>query len=221
LRNLWNRIQRLYRTWDSHDHGIATINAHSIVPEIQSVLEDWRRELPINGSHQIQPYPIGDELLFSTIMAIPLPFLESSATDFASCHLQTMTTQAFLVGDEWVGYYIYALGLSALDPPMRSIIFESYTESVTPGLIELKAKGTDSVGDFTLVGEMRCSNGMLMFCKRYINLGHSWQYSGLITPFGIVGKWYGLSGDDNGGLFWLWKAKWTHGLCLCESDEDP
>jgi hypothetical protein len=144
-------------------------------------------------------------------MAIPLPFLESSAADFATCHLQMMTSQAFLVGDEWVGHCIHALDPSMPDLPMCDIIFESYEESVTPGLILLKGRGSDSVGDFTLIGEMSFYNGKVMLCKQYINASHPCKYSGLMTPFGIAGKWYTLSGRRGGGLFWIWKAKWTQG----------
>jgi hypothetical protein len=141
-------------------------------------------------------------------MTIPLPFLKSSATDFASYHLQTMTKRAFLVGDDWTGYYTYGLNMSRVDPPMRGVIFESYAESATPGLVLLKARGVDSIGDFILVGEMTCGDGRLVFRKQYINARQSWHYSGWMTPFGIVGKWCGATG--RGGLFWLWKAKWTH-----------
>jgi hypothetical protein len=148
-------------------------------------------------------------------MTIPLPFLESSATDFASCHLQKMTSQAFLVGDEWVGCFIYALQL-VQDSIRLCVTFEGYTESVTPGLILLTGRGTDTdlARDFTLTGEMSCDDGKLMLSKQYISdLNHSYQYSGLMTPFGIVGNWFFLTGGViDEGLFWLWKAKWTDGL---------
>jgi hypothetical protein len=193
---------RLFRLWTAYDNRTAEDNAQLIIPYFQLALKEL-------GA--LESYPTSDVIPFSTFMTIPLPFSEFSTRNSASCHVEAMTSRDFLVGDEWMGYYKDVENINGLDPPMRGVIFESYKQSVIPELRILRGRGTDFRGEFTLLGEMGADDGKLILGKRYIN-GDSWQYSGVMTPFGIVGKWYGRSSTDvAGGLFWLWKAKWTRG----------
>jgi hypothetical protein len=161
--------------------------------------------------HQLKvSHPNSTDVPFSTIMKLPLPFLKSSDENFSSCHLQTMTSQAFLVGDEWEGCYGRGQKIDELDASMRGVVFEHYKLDRIP-LASLEARGTDLQGEFTLIGTINCVDGKLKFCKRYMN-GQPWGCSGVMTPFGIVGNWTGrYLKTGYGGLFWLWKAKWTCG----------
>jgi hypothetical protein len=207
----WGHDQRPDRFWN-YNYDSPDPMAQLIVPRFRFILEDLQGGWSLAVPQQLNSFPKSDDIPFSTIMNIPLPFLDSSAADFASCHLQTMTARAFLVGDEWEGCYGYGHGISRLlEPPMRSVVFERYTELVMPGQVQLKARGTDGYGRFTLAGQMDCNDGKLMLCKQRGINGLQYQYSGIMTPFGIVGRWYRRSNNSFGGLFWLWKAKWTRG----------
>ena len=206
---VWISRFRLSRAWHNFAEGITIAKAQWIVFGFQSILQ-YISHRTVAVSYQ-KVYPNGDQVPFSSFMKIPLPFLESSAIDFVSCHHLAMTTPAFLIGDEWVGYYSDSSSITRLDPPMRSIIFErDHSESASiPEMLPLSTRGIDSVGAFTLVGKVDCGSGRFGFVKQYIN-SHSWQWSGVMTPFGMVGKWYGEGTTYGTGWFWLWKAEWTH-----------
>ena len=206
---MWISRFRLSRAWHNFAEGITIAKAQWIVFGFQSILQ-YISHRTVAVSYQ-KVYPNGDQVPFSSFMKIPLPFLESSAIDFVSCHHLAMTTPAFLIGDEWVGYYSDSSSITRLDPPMRSIIFErDHSESASiPEMLPLSTRGIDSVGAFTLVGKVDCGSGRFGFVKQYIN-SHSWQWSGVMTPFGMVGKWYGEGTTYGTGWFWLWKAEWTH-----------
>ena len=197
------------QAWRSHVDEITTTKAQWIAFGFRYILQfPPRRSVAL--SHPVSD-PSGDQIPFSSFMKIPVPFLESNAKDFTCCHLPKMTNPTFLIGDEWVGYYSYGSNIMNLDPPMRGIIFErDHTASVSaPGLMPLWARGIDNVGDFTLEGEIDCRRGSFTFVKQYTH-GHRWQWSGMMTPFGMAGKWYGAS-YSQWGWFWLWKANWTRG----------
>jgi hypothetical protein len=195
-----------------YGNDVRVTRAQLVVTGFRFVLKDHRGRY-IFFPHQLKiSHPNSENIPFSTMMKLPMPFLKSSVKTFGICHLQTATSQAFLVGDEWEGYYGQGPSIDKLDAPMRGVVFERYTQRYKRILLaSLEARGTDIHGEFTLIGTINGVNGKLSLCKQYIN-GGSFQCSGVMTPFGIVGNWHGRSGMTRyGGLFWLWKAKWTHG----------
>ena len=199
---------RLTQMWRDRSSNITTTKAQWIVYGFQRILQRVWHPIAVFSQGR-ESFPSCNQIPFSSFMKIPLPFAKLSSEYFASCHLEAMTKPEFLIGDEWMGYYSYGGSIvSGLDPPMRGIIFERYHVEFAE-LVPLSAAGMDSVGAFTLRGRISCHNGQLAFVKQYIN-GPRWQWWGLMTPFGMVGMWYGAA-NTNRGWFWLWKANWTHG----------
>ncbi|KAI0017366.1 hypothetical protein F4780DRAFT_755597 [Xylariomycetidae sp. FL0641] len=111
---------------------------------------------------------------------------------------------------EWFGYYTYDLLLAGrVDKPMENIQFrrtgtdgEKYTVEATDCF--------DSVGTFSLRGEVDASPSActVKLAKQYTNHGFIWD--GLVTPLGICGKYYlpNARRPNVHGYFWLWKKEW-------------
>jgi hypothetical protein len=98
-------------------------------------------------------------------------------------------------------------------PPMNeiSIVAEpsgEATNSLDPkGHIHCsKSSGYDSHGPFTICGNFY-HDGRVEFLKHYTLHDWNWKYSGIVIPFGIVGRWSDLDGSF-GGHFWIWKKDW-------------
>ena len=173
---------------------------------------------PITTASQL---PTWQDIPFHTFMQLPKMFGPNAAKDFALCHLAKMTTSEFLADGEWRGFYSVPNSTAKYDPPMHGIKFSA--KDLSPagpieriaGPVELIAMdGRDGVGAFSLVGTVSKSNGWVDLRKEYKNLAGttggslSWNWYGVMTPFGIVCNW-GAPGW--GGWVWLWKAKWTEG----------
>ena len=145
---------------------------------------------------------------FTAFMDLEPPFSPDSVDKFSTCHIQKMVNATFLEDGEWVGYYSIFGPPMMVDPPMTGIYFETIPEDHEYSHLSLEsfrvhARGTDSIGDFTLSGWMEKQTGNFEITKQYIG-SHSWSWTGLMTPFGLVGMW-GESAD----WFWLWKRAWT------------
>jgi hypothetical protein len=69
-----------------------------------------------------------------------------------------------------------------------------------------QSSGYDSHGPFTICGEFY-DDGRVEFLKHYDLHDWDWKYSGIVIPFGIVGRWSDLDGSF-GGHFWIWKKNW-------------
>lgn len=173
---------------------------------------------PITTASQL---PTWQDIPFHTFMQLPKMFGPNSARDYTLCHLAKMTNSEFLADGEWRGFYSVPHSTAKYDPPMHGIRFSARDLSpagaveLIAGAVELIAMdGRDGVGTFSLVGTVSKSSGWVNLRKEYRTMAGttggslSWNWYGVLTPFGIVCNW----GTPNwGGWVWLWKAKWTEG----------
>ncbi|KAF8170328.1 hypothetical protein K438DRAFT_1773881 [Mycena galopus ATCC 62051] len=108
----------------------------------------------------------------------------------------------------WCGYYSQGGGFGG---PMRMAIRRVATD-VASGAVAFQGSGSDSVGSFDLQGRIDLMSGSLAAEKKY-TLGPSWEWSGFVTPFGLVGRWGSdvILGRKNwcGGWWWIWPTQWN------------
>lgn len=168
---------------------------------------------------------------FSSFTDFPIPFSGNPFQNPEKSYLTAMTSKSFLEDGEWMGCYNYSprLGSGQFDPPMTGIYFTTSTlepedtdmaernngqdtgtlaaPDKNREVVQVKASGTDNVGNFTLSGEI-WSSGMIDMKKTYVAPTlHSWDWAAWMTPFGMVGFWG--HGQAHYGYFWLWKRAWT------------
>lgn len=123
--------------------------------------------------------------------------------DFSCSFTWQMSSPSFTEDWELMGYYFYGAG-STHDPPMLNIVFETVDSDTTPSrVMEVRADGHDSIGNFELTGEVLRYSGRISFLKRYY-AAPSWSWSGALTPFGIAGM---LGDEDPIGWIWIWKTR--------------
>ena len=143
--------------------------------------------------------------------SIPLrPWLRDglAGTPFAS-HLPT-------TGCAWAGYYT-TMGLmgGGLDPPMHLQLCSESTPPVQnddvntdagadPDRVHFYGEGRDGVGMFIITGTCKKSTGVVRAIKAYAT--HSWEWRGVLTPFGMAGIW---GPDWGGGWWWIWPREWS------------
>lgn len=169
---------------------------------LSGLVEDGRivKVQPPKASH------INLESLFQNVAS---PFIHpeqpSETSSFITRHIPHMTTPEFLTDGEWVGYYNHtvATGQPEWDPLMHGIFFHITADYADHCAIT--AKGSDAIGPFTLLGIINKTTGWIQMTKEYVETGHNWRWSAIMTAFGIVGAW----GEDWGGWFWLWKRAWS------------
>ena len=77
-------------------------------------------------------------------------------------------------------------------------------EGTASPLIKFHGKGIDAIGIYSMQGRIISRNGRVYMKKHYTNLGHDWDYDGVILPQGIVGVW--SSDEIAKGGFWFWKV---------------
>lgn len=84
---------------------------------------------------------------------------------------------------------------------------ESPPQPTHSNILLFEGSGSDGVGTFTLVGGMNLRTGLVEAVKNYAAIRTRWEWAGMITPFGIVGKW----GDSVGwgGWWWIWPREWS------------
>jgi hypothetical protein len=154
------------------------------------------------------PPPSSFDIPFLSFMDLPLPFSSDAAKEFGLCHLRTMTRPEFLEDGEWAGYYCYSSPTPRVidfDAPMLGIRFVTRRSNVNSTTLGLSAAGVDSIGGFSLHGEIDVESGVATMRKQYVT-GTAWDWHCVMTPFGIVGSW---GRQRFGGWFWLWKANWA------------
>ncbi|KAH9955941.1 hypothetical protein BC827DRAFT_1234839 [Russula dissimulans] len=108
-------------------------------------------------------------------------------------------------GTPWAGYYTVA-NMTGRDPPM----FLELRSAKSPrgrmrGCKYFHGEGHDGVGTFTIEGICDTRSGTVNATKAYG--AHSWQWRGVITPFGMVGAWGDLGWS--GGWWWIWPREWS------------
>lgn len=124
-------------------------------------------------------------------------------------HIPAMTSERFLTDGEWVGYYNYSRSRSTrgFDPMMHSINFHILENAALQqderGIVS--NTGVDGCGSFRLEGSINTTTGTVIMVKRYAH-GTTWDWTAVMTPFGIVGSW-GPAGW--GGWLYLWKRVWA------------
>ena len=188
-----------------------TLNNAGCGPTSAAGIYVHRFDFPIITASQL---PTPQDIPFPTFMQLPKMFGPNAAEDFALCHLAKMTTSEFLADGEWRGIYSVPNSTAKYDPPMHGIKFSARDLSPA-GPVELIAMdGRDGVGAFSLVGTVSKSSGWVALRKEYRPMAGttggslSWDWYGVVTPFGIVCNW----GTSRwGGWVWLWKANWTDG----------
>ena len=175
----------------------------------QNLRERWRRQFNfLTGAIDLpSPWTVP----FHETMDIAPPFTESVLQNFASCHLARMTDRSFLETGEWVGYYSVPSGgfnlQETFDPPMSGLRFSVSTNDQDPELVDVTGYGgIDAVGPFTLTGSINVTNGLVNLRKEYTDKVLEWDWTGYLSPFGIVAAW-GQSGW--GGLVWLYEKSWV------------
>lgn len=106
----------------------------------------------------------------------------------------------------WCGYYLQEGDFGG---PMRMTIRRVPT--VNSGTVAFEGSGSDSVGPFTLQGHIELASRLLGAEKRYVTRGFGWEWSGSVTPFGLVGRWgRNVQGHSwSGGWWWIWPTQWN------------
>jgi len=140
-----------------------------------------RRWQGITSAHLPKPRSIP----FSLMMDPFMPYCANAAKDFPACHLSKLTSPEFLEDGEWFGFYSHdnhermSFGL-----PMHNVRFR---ENSSIDNRRVHAAGMDGVGSFDLDGVV-VPDGKVRLTKRY-HRGPVWRWTGVVTPFGIVGTW--------------------------------
>ncbi|KAH9955937.1 hypothetical protein BC827DRAFT_824782 [Russula dissimulans] len=108
-------------------------------------------------------------------------------------------------GTPWAGYYT-TLDALRRDPPMfLELLSAEAPRNANPSHVYFRGEGHDGVGTFTIEGSCNTLLGMVDATKVYAT--HSWEWRGVITPFGMVGAW-GESGWSC-GWWWIWPRAWS------------
>lgn len=103
----------------------------------------------------------------------------------------------------WTGYYFYVSANSTChDPPMWITLQKIAPSADEPDVVKLRGRGSDRAGSFSLDCRCRHSTGLLVMHKAYT--GHLWTYDGVVTPFGLVGRW-----GNKSGWWWIWPREWS------------
>jgi len=155
--------------------------------------------------------PIERDAAAASSTSIPLrPWLRDglAGTPFAS--LSSTTSSA------WAGYYtIMGLARMGTDPPMhlelRSVPpppnDDTDADAVAgsdPDHVHFYGEGRDGVGTFTVAGMCEKRTGVVKAIKAYTT--HSWEWRGVLTPFGMGGVW---GPGWGGGWWWIWPREWS------------
>jgi len=147
--------------------------------------------------------PTTESISFFNLMDMPLPFAADGAAKLPYCHLATMTSKAFLEEQEWAGFCAFSPRPHELlvEWPMHGMRF---VVSDHPDGLSLQTKGDDGRGGFLLYGRMTPDTGEMTLVRAYLDIEFRWNWTCMMTPFGMVGSW----GTCNyGGWLWLWKVQ--------------
>lgn len=161
--------------------------------------------------HENNYLPKPRQIPFNTFMDVR-PIYEDFAHGFNKCHIRGMTSPEFIAGT-WTGINLDWPSMSSRPqfggdmmhirlvtrPPREG------DDDAVSVIIDRSSGGLDSDGQFTLKGRI-LKSGAVYMAKRYILHPWNWNWTGHVTPFGLVGVWPGAA--VTGGLFWMWKSEW-------------
>ncbi|KAJ6591844.1 hypothetical protein DFH09DRAFT_185097 [Mycena vulgaris] len=122
-------------------------------------------------------------------------------TSFTFAIMEALKTEG-----SWFGYYSQGHNF---DPVMKITILPD-NSGTSGATVTFEGTGWDAVDSFSLKGTIDVASGVLEAEKHYLSAGFTWRWAGLVTPFGLVGKW-GYPGDGGqwGGWWWIWPAGWN------------
>lgn len=148
--------------------------------------------------------PTTESIYLFDLMAIPLPFAADGPAKIPYCHLATMTSKAFLEEREWEGFCTLSDGICELriEHPMRGMRFV-VSDDPERSWQNLQAYGDDGIGTFSLSGRLASDTGEFRMVKAYTDGTLEWNWTCMMSPFGIVGSW---GTNSLGGWLWLWKV---------------
>ena len=155
----------------------------------------------------VLPPPSPAKIPFESLMVVPTPFHEDSATKFAKCHLYVMSSPKFLASSTWTGVQTgleHGFGILDFDPWLEHVKFVAENRN-EDGSIKINAQGVESATTFTISGELKSSTGVLTAIKT-TGADEKVTFEGVMTPFGLVGN-HGKDGVAL-GYFWLWPEAW-------------
>ncbi|KAL9579461.1 MAG: hypothetical protein Q9212_005095 [Teloschistes hypoglaucus] len=207
-------------SWGNHS---AISNIYCKALKAQVTLSMFFRESRIQGTGWYRPslthsyrssaddiaVPTTESIDFHHLMDIPLPFTTDATARFQYCHLPKMTSKHFLEDGEWAGvYYAHTRNGSNFPrfaPPMRNVRFQANLDPAQPRFVILEAGGRNALGEFSLQGRMEKESGQMTLKQVYTGGTPKWDWTCMMTPFGIVGSW----GDRRQfrGWAWLWKVQ--------------
>ena len=180
---------------------------------------------------------------FQSLLRLPAPFppaRSDAGPPPATCHLAALTAPAFLADGAWTGYQLAHLGLPHPDdraphelrfdardgdgplvagvPAWPSGRPRPADRGRAPGSVAVWGRGRLGGGSFVVTGTL-CRDTGWVHLRRSRDDGRAAHYTGVMTPFGIVGTWgvttpgvpgKGLWGEgETRGWFWLFKESWT------------
>ncbi|KAH9969193.1 hypothetical protein BGW80DRAFT_646598 [Lactifluus volemus] len=150
-------------------------------PSLYSIDRDSR----YNGPFELDPDPSFPPWLRNGLVGTPFADLSFDASR------------------PWGGYYIY-VGYIEPDFPMFFDLRFAEPPFSEPDCIYFDGEGHDDVGEFSLRGSCDTLTGAVWASKAYreVDSPH-WYWSGMLTPFGMVGVW---GEDDSGDGGWWWSG---------------
>ena len=173
------------------------------------------RDLP--GNRAAIVIPDVHDTVFHSLVELPLPFTPQTAGELGTSHLTKTAISEYLVNGKWNGIYTKSFDIhqpGTFDPPMENIQFTATQGPDLPSVLEFDARGKDAIGRFKLHGRMNQCSGAILAKKTYPS--HSFEWSCLMTPLGIVGSW---GTPPWGGWVWLWKVPESSGSNKPQDDD--
>ena len=174
----------------------------------RTIYPGWGGFGPGNDIHVSQvviTIPTIHSTVYHSLVELPLPFTSQTSGDLGISHLTKTAASEYLIDGEWSGIYTKSfdgLPFCNFDPPMENVRFKATQDPAQLSVLEFEALGKDYVGNFSLHGRMNQCTGAILAQKTY-HSSHSFEWSCLMTPIGIIGSW---GAPPWGGWVWLWKV---------------
>ena len=105
-------------------------------------------------------------------------------------------------GRPWAGYYTFLHTRDRHPPMFFELRSSDPNPDAEPGYVYFYGEGQDMLGPFSLQGSCDARTGAVKAIKAYMG-AHQCQWCGVLTPFGMVGRW------GNIGWWWVWPREWS------------